>query len=136
MLVADASAVVELLLGRPAARRIERHVLGHRYALHAPHLLDLEVLNAVRRVVAAGETSVVRATEAIGDLIDLPLERYPHDHLIERIWSLRENLSAYDAAYLALTESLAEDGAVLLTSDARFARAARAHSGVEVLLED
>ncbi len=134
MLVVDASAVAELLLGRPAAEQIERQFEAHDYALHAPHLLDVEVLSALRHVVAAGEASPARADEAIADLLDLPVERYPHDIFVRRIWEMRDNLSAYDATYLALAETVAERGAPLLTADGRFARAARAHSSVDVLL--
>lgn len=134
MLVVDASAVAELLLARPAAERIEGHMAAHDYALHAPHLLDLEVLSTLRRVVASGDASVDRAGEAVVDLLDLPVARYAHDILAHRVWSLRDNFSAYDAAYLALAEGLAEDGVALLTGDARFARAAREHSDTEVLL--
>jgi predicted nucleic acid-binding protein len=133
MLVVDASAVAELLLGRPAAKRIARHIAEHDFALHAPHLLDVEVLSALRRLVAAGETCALRAGEAVTDLLDLPIERYPHDVLVPRAWELRDNFSAYDATYLALAETLADGGAPLLTSDARLARAARAHTDVQVL---
>lgn len=133
-LVVDASAIVELLLVRPAARRVERHVVHHGYDLHAPHLLDVEVLSALRRVVLAGEASLDRADEAVADLLDLDIERYPHDVLARRIWGLRDNVSAYDAAYVALAEAFADTGAPLLTADARLARAARAHSTIEVLL--
>jgi predicted nucleic acid-binding protein len=135
-LVIDSSAVVELLLATPAGERVELHVTEHDYDVRAPHLLDVEVLSALRRVVAAGEASSQRGAEAISDLDDLPIERYPHGALAMRIWSLKENFTAYDATYLALAETVAEDGAALLTSDARFARAAGAHSEVEVLLED
>jgi predicted nucleic acid-binding protein len=133
MLVVDASAIAELLLGRPAAERIALHIAAHDYALHAPHLLDVEVLSALRRLVAAGEASAARAGGAVEDLLDLPLERYPHDVLVPRAWELRENFSPYDATYVALAEMLTEAGAPLLTSDERLARAVRAHSGVEVL---
>lgn len=136
MLVVDASVVAELLLARPAADRIERHIAGHGYELHAPHLLDIEVLSALRRLVASGAASAARAGEAVSDLLDLPLERYPHDILAPRIWALRDNFSAYDAAYLALAEILTKGGAPLLTADAGLARGARAHSTVEVLLVD
>jgi predicted nucleic acid-binding protein len=101
--------------------------------LHAPHLLDVEVLSVLRRVVANGDAVPARAEEAIADLLDLRVERYPHDALAPRMWQLRGNFSAYDASYLALAESLSEDGAALLTADQRFARAARARGRVDVL---
>ena len=134
MLVVDASAIAELLLVRPAAADVERHMAAHQYALHAPHLLDVEVLSALRRVVAAGDASPQRAGEAIRNLLDLRVERYPHDILVDRIWELRGNFSSYDAAYLALAEALTETGAPLLTADVRLARAAQAHTGVDVLV--
>ena len=133
MLVVDASAVAELLLRRPVAERIERHIAEHDHALHAPHLLDVEVLSALRRLVAAGDASATRAEAAVADLLDLPLARYPHHVLATRVWALRENFSAYDATYVALAEALTENGAPLLTADARLARAARAHTQVDVL---
>ena len=134
MLVIDASAVAELLLGRPAAADVERHIAAQDFALHAPQLLDIEVLSALRRVVASGESSPDRAAEAVHDLLDLPIERYAHEILVPRVWELRENFSAYDGAYLALAEALVENGAPLLTCDRRFARAVEVHGGVEVLL--
>jgi predicted nucleic acid-binding protein len=131
MLVADASAVFSLLLGRPHAGVIAAHIADHGYPLHAPHLFDLELLNALRRVVSSGEASVARAGEVVDDLLDLDVERHPHDVLVRRVWDLRDNFSAYDAAYLALAEA---QGATLLTTDGRFARAARTHSNIEVML--
>jgi predicted nucleic acid-binding protein len=133
MLVVDASAVAELLLRRPASERIERHIAEHDSSLHAPHLLDVEVLSALRRLVASGDASATRAGAAVADLLDLPLARYPHYVLAPRTWALRDNFSAYDATYLALAESLTDDGAPLLTADARLARAARAYTEVKVL---
>ena len=133
MLVVDASAVVELLLGRPAARRIAGLVADHRYDLHAPQLLDVEVVSALRRVLASGDTTEQRAGEAVIDFLDLPIDRYSHAVLVPRIWQLRENFGACDATYLALAEALSEDGAQLLTCDARFARGVRTHSAVAVL---
>lgn len=134
MLVIDASAVADLLLARPNAEPIQGHIRSHDYALHAPHLLDVEVLSALRRVVATGQASVARAGQAVEDLLDLPLERYSHEVLAVKVWELRDNFSAYDATYLALAEALETGGAPLLTADVRFARAARTHSFVEVLL--
>ena len=134
MLVVDASATAELLLGRPPASAVAAHVTAHGFDLHAPHLLDVEVLSVVRRLVAAREASVARGEEAIDDLLALPLERHPHDVLIRRAWEHRENFSAYDATYLALAEALADDPPSILTADGRFARAARGHTAVPVIL--
>jgi predicted nucleic acid-binding protein len=136
MLVVDASAVTELLLGRPAARAVEEQLRGHDFDLHAPHLLDVEVLSALRRIVAAGDASPDRAGDAVVDLLDLPLERYPHDGLAPRIWALRANFSAYDAAYVALAEAITDGGAPLLTADARLARAAGDHTELRVWLAE
>jgi predicted nucleic acid-binding protein len=134
MLVIDASAVAELLLGRPAGQSVAEHVRAHDFDLHAPQLLDVEVLSALRHAVAAGHASAERAGEAVTDLVDLPLQRYGHDALVPRVWALRQNFSAYDATYVALAEVIAEDGAPLVTADDRLARAARAHTDVRVML--
>jgi predicted nucleic acid-binding protein len=134
MLVVDASAVAELLLARPAGDAVARALRDHDFDLHAPHLLDVELLSVLRRVVAAGDATAERAGEAVADLLDLPIERYGHHILAPRIWELRENFSAYDATYVALAESVADDGASLVTADARMARAASAHTSVDVIL--
>jgi predicted nucleic acid-binding protein len=123
MLVVDASALTELVLARPAGEVVGEHLAGHGFALHAPHLLDVEVLSALRRLVSSGEATADRAGEAIADLLDLPIERYPHDILVPRAWQLRENFSAYDASYIALAEGIADEPVPLLTADARLARA-------------
>ena len=136
MLVVDASALTELLLGRPAGDVVGEHFAGHRFALHAPHVVDVEVLSALRRLVASGEATAERAGEAIADLLDLPIERYPHDILSPRIWQLRENFSAYDASYVALAEGVADEPVPLLTADARLARAVADHADLPVLLAD
>ncbi|MEA2470480.1 MAG: hypothetical protein QOE38_1479 [Thermoleophilaceae bacterium] len=132
MVVIDASAVAEILLDRPVAKLIDPHLTEN--AMHAPHLLDLEVLNALRRLVAAGDVTVGRADAAVSDLLTLPVARYPHAILGHRVWELRHNFTAYDAAYLALAEMLTDEGVPLLTTDARFAQAARTHTDVAVLL--
>ena len=130
MLVVDASAVVEFSLGRRAGESVIRH--GNE--LHAPHLVDIEVLSTLRRLAVTGVTSPARASMAVTDFLELALKRYPHALLGPRIWELRHNFSAYDATYVALAEALSDDGVPLLTADARFARAARKHTDVEVLL--
>ena len=134
MVVVDASALTELILGRPVGTVVGEHLLDHRFAMHAPHLVDVEVLSALRRLVASGETTVERAGTAITDLEDLPIERYPHDVLVPRIWQLRENFSAYGASYVALAEGMADDPVPLLTADGKLARAVDALGGVPVLL--
>lgn len=114
MIVIDASAVLELLLNTPAAPRVAERVFAPAETLHAPHLIDLEVAQVLRRYVAAGELEPLRGAEALDDLADLPLLRYPHDIFLSRIWELRHNATAYDAAYIALAEAL---DAPLLTCD-------------------
>jgi predicted nucleic acid-binding protein len=133
MLVIDASAATELLLARPVAEAVADHISDHGLNLHAPHLIDVQIVSAVRRLVASGDAPRERGEEAIADLLDLPMARYPHDILLPRIWELRKNFSAYDAAYLALAEALSDEGVPLLTTDARLARAVRAHTEIEVL---
>ena len=133
MLIVDASAAAELLLGRPAGASVARHLGEHSFDLHAPHLLDLEVLSVLRRLVGARAMTLARAEDAIDDLLDLPIERYAQHELIPRVWSC-VNFSPYVAAYVALAEVISDDGAALLTTDARLARAVGAHTGVRVVL--
>lgn len=130
MIVVDASAVLEVLLQTPAASAIEAVLFAPRQTLHAPHLLDVEIAQVVRRYTAAGEIDAARGRSALADLVDLPLQRYPHDFLLPRIWDLRNNLSAYDATYVALAEAL---GASLLTRDRRLAAAAGHRARIEVI---
>ncbi len=122
MIVVDASAMLEVLLGTQTGARVEDRLLSRRESLHAPHLLDVEVAQVLRRYAAAGELSDERGLEALMDLVDFPVHRYPHDVLLPRIWELRHNVTAYDAAYLALAETLA---APLVTCDARLGTAPR-----------
>lgn len=116
MIVVDASVVVEVLLSSSAGRRIAERLLDPSQSLAAPHLLDVEVLQALRRYARAGDLDAGRASHALDDLAALPILRFPHEPLTARIWALRDDLSAYDAAYVALAEALE---ARLLTRDAR-----------------
>lgn len=129
MIVLDASAAVELLLATPVGLRV-----GHRIAggdtLHAPHVIDLEVLQVLRRYSALSLVTSSEAETALEDLRALGIQRYPHDVLTHRIWKLRANVTAYDAAYLALAEGLS---APLLTCDAKLARTPGTTATVEVL---
>ena len=130
MIVLDASAVIESLLRTPAARAVERRLFDPSETLHAPHLLDVEVTQVVRRYAANGELDAERGRSAIADLVDFPLRRYPHDFLLARVWDLRNNLTAYDAIYVALAEAL---DAPLLTRDKRLAASSGHHARIELV---
>lgn len=123
MIILDASSAVELLLRTPAGQSIERRIYSRGESLHAPHLIDLEVTQVLRRQVREGRVSPHRANEAVHDLIQLRLRRYPHTALLPSIWKYRHTLSACDAAYVVLAETL---GSTLITRDARLA-SARGH---------
>ena len=130
MIVVDASAMIEVLLRTPAAAAVDARLFEPGETLHAPHLLDVEVAQVVRRYVANGDVDADRGREALDDLAALRLRRYPHDLLLPRIWALRHNLTAYDAAYVALAEALE---APLLTRDRRLAAAAGVSARIELI---
>lgn len=130
MIVVDASAVLELLLDTRAAHRVAARLGTPAEALHAPHLLDVEVAQAVRRYVAAGEIDAAKGRRAIGDLLDLPVVRHPHTVLLARAWELRRSITACDAMYVALAEAL---DAPLLTRDQRLARSHGHRARIEVV---
>ena len=119
MLVVDTSAVVAALVGRPPDRRLADR-LGTDGDLHAPHLLDVELLHALRRLVRRGELTQERAADARADFAELAVVRYGHEPLADRTWELREGMTAYDATFVALAETLAVP---LVTCDARLANA-------------
>jgi len=98
--------------------------------LHAPHLLDVEVAQVLRRYTRTGELDADRGLQALEDLVDFPLTRYPHDLFLLRIWELRHNVTAYDAAYIALVEAL---GAPLMTRDAALASAPGNRARIELI---
>lgn len=130
MIVLDASAALALLLGSEGAEQVAARVLDPAESLHAPHLLDLEVAQVVRRYWRAGDISPARGAQVLEDLLDLPVRRYPHQPFVTRIWALRANATAYDAAYLALAEALRSP---LLTRDARLATVPGIRARVEVV---
>jgi len=129
VIVVDASAILEILLNTRAAGRVANRLFAAGETLHAPHVLDLEVAQVLRRYAAAGSLTATRGSEALADFADLPLDRYAHHLFLDRIWELRHNLTAYDAAYVALAEALS---APLVTRDAALARAAH-RARIEVL---
>lgn len=130
MIVLDASALIEWLLQTPAGIRVEERIFSAAADLHAPHLLDIEVAQVLRRYVSAGTITASRGQDALQDVLDLPLTRYPHDLFLWRIWELRNNLTAYDAVYVALAETL---GAALVTCDSKMASATGHHARIEVV---
>jgi predicted nucleic acid-binding protein len=130
LIVLDASAVVAVLLDPGSgAERIRERIESPGESLHVPHVMDLEVLHALRRQALRGALSPRRSAEALEDLANIIFVRYPHTSLIRRIWELRENVTAYDAAYVALAEAL---DAPLVTMDARLAQAPSHNAAVEL----
>jgi predicted nucleic acid-binding protein len=130
VIVVDASAITELLLQTELGTRVERRLYESDEDLHAPHLIDVEVLSALRRLVRTGEVRPERAEAAIEDLASLRLSRHAHLDLATRVWELRQNFTAYDALYLALAESL---NAAVVTCDRPFGTAPGHSVEIEVI---
>jgi predicted nucleic acid-binding protein len=130
VIVLDASAVVPLLLDPAGTTERLQDRLRRESALHAPHLIDVEVVHTLRRLILGGGLNAARARRAVRRLAVLPLVRWPHDRLVGRALALRDQLTAYDATYVALAEGL---GATLLTRDARMARAGGHRARIEVV---
>lgn len=120
MIVLEASAILELLLGTERGRSVASRIAEPALGLHAPHLADVEVAQALRRYVREGEIDAPQAAGALDDLRSLDMERHGHEALLPRVWALRNNLTAYDAVYIALAEAL---DTTVLTCDAKLARA-------------
>lgn len=118
MIVPDASVVVTALVDDGGAGALAREVLDADHDWHAPHLIDIEVVSALRGHVLGGHLSAAWAQDALEDFTDLAPVRYPHHALLPRVWDLHDNVTSYDACYLALAELL---DAVLVTTDARLA---------------
>ena len=130
MIVVDASALIDVLLNTSAGGRVAGRLFDASETLHAPHLIDVEIAQVLRRHLRTGDLDPSRGAAAIEDLMAFPITRYPHSSLLPRIWELRNNVTAYDAAYIALAEVLA---APLLTRDARLARAAGHGARIELV---
>ena len=130
MIVLDASVLVPAIADDAAAGAVARARLRADPDLHVPHLADLEVLSVLRRLQREGGIGGARAAHALSDLEDLPLVRCPHWPLAARIWELRENLTPYDACYIALAEAL---GCTLVTGDKKISRVSAIHCQVEIL---
>ena len=130
MIVVDASALLEFLLQTPLGARVEARLFRDEDELHAPHLVDVELVQGLRRLVRSGEVSSVRADEAIADLIDLDLHRHAHVDLLGRAWRLRDNITAYDAMYVTLAEAIE---ATIVTCDSPLAKAPGHRARIEVI---
>jgi predicted nucleic acid-binding protein len=133
VIVIDASAAIEWVLQTAKGAQIEVRIFrkpGESPRLHAPHLLDVEVAQVLRRHVVKGLVSAARGQAALEDFLQIPLQRYPHDVLLPRVWELRKNLTAYDAVYVALAEAL---DMPLLTCDANIAVAPGHRARVDVI---
>ena len=129
MIVLDASAVVELLLGTNSGQQVAARIADPAEGLHVPHLVDVEVTQALRRYAREGELDGAAALTALNDFRGLDLTRHAHEPLLDRVWELRRNLTAYDAVYLALAEVL---DSRLVTCDAALARAPGVASRAEL----
>jgi predicted nucleic acid-binding protein len=128
VLVIDTSAVIAALVARPPNQALVAR-LRDDGDLHAPHLLDVELLHGLRRLVLAGRLSEERAADARGDFADLAIVRYAHAALADRTWELRKNLTVYDATFVALAEAL---GVPLVTCDVGMANAQGKRAMVEL----
>jgi predicted nucleic acid-binding protein len=118
------------LIGTFSGRLLARRLIDLEFVAHVPHLAIIETISVLRGLVRASKLSESRAEGALVDLVELPFIRHPHEPLLERIWQLRTNLTAYDAAYVALAETL---DATLLTCDRRLGGAALSSVTVEVV---
>ena len=130
MIVVDASALLEFLLQTPLGTRVEARLFRQADEFHAPHLVDVEVVQGLRRLVRTGEVSSGRAAEAIADLGELDLHRHAHVDLLDRAWRLRDNISAYDAVYIALAEAI---DAPIVTCDGPLAKAPGHRANIDVI---
>lgn len=123
MIVLDASVVVELLTNGPLADPVRHALAGRSDSFIAPHLLDVEVVSAIRNLVSGQRIDSHRSEQFLTDLAMLPAQRFPHTPLLGRIWELRHNFTAYDASYIALAEAT---NSVLYTSDEKLSKGHRA----------
>jgi predicted nucleic acid-binding protein len=130
MIVVDPSALLEFLLQTSLGARVEARLFRDEDELHAPHLLDVEIVQGLRRLVRTGEVSSGRADDAVADLTDLDLHRHAHLDLLGRAWRLRDNISAYDAMYVALAEAIE---APIVTCDGPLAKAPGHRARIEVI---
>lgn len=129
MIVVDASALIEVLLRSSTGAKIWRRLSAAEETLHAPHLIDVETAQVMRRYVQQGELTAERGRAIVQLLPQIPVRRYSHVPLLPRMWALRSNATAYDAAYLSLAEVLE---ATLVTCDSAMQSVPGVTAAVEV----
>ena len=129
MIVVDASAIAEVLLQTPSAAAVESRIFAGD-SLHTPFLIEVEIAQTLRRYALAGAMSERRGAQALQIFVAMPIERHEHEPLLDRIWRLRNNFSAYDAAYVTLAEILQ---APLITRDSRLARSTGSRAAIELI---
>jgi len=130
LIVLDASAMLEALLPTASAAALQTRLFEPGETWHAPHLLDIELAQVIRRHSLDRNISAKQAAAAFANYADLTIQRHRHTPLLQRVWALRNNLTAYDAVYVALAEALS---ATLLTRDKRLANAAGHQARVELV---
>jgi predicted nucleic acid-binding protein len=130
LIVVDASAALELLLRTEKGIKVQERVLDSAESLHAPHLIDIEVTQTLRRLVILKEITAVRGKQALEDHLAVNFKRAEHKDLLERVWSLRDSITAYDAAYVVLAEIL---DSPLITCDAKLARSHGHKARIELI---
>jgi predicted nucleic acid-binding protein len=130
VIIMDASALIELLTRSDRGRRVEARALRPTESIHAPALIDVEVAQVLRRYAASDQVPEHWARAALDLVVAFPMTRYLHEPLMRRVWELKENATAYDAAYIALAEALR---APLVTCDAKLSRIPGSVAAVEVI---
>ena len=128
-MVLDASGAVEFVLNTAAGKRLAARLADEFAVVHVPHLIDLEIAQVLRRYVRDGTLTEPMAMTALDRWRELDAERYAHEPFLDRIWHLRDNLTAYDAVYVALAEALSM---VLVTGDRKLAGAPGLHAVIEL----
>ena len=129
-MVLDASGVVELLLNTASGRRLSARLLAETEGVHVPHLIDAEIAQVLHRFVLRELLDARSGAAALRRWQDFDVDRYPHEPLLNRVWELRANVTAYDATYLALAEALSM---VFVTGDRRLARVPGARTAIELV---
>lgn len=130
MIVVDASALLEFLLQTSLGSLVEARLFHDADELHAPHLVDVEIAQGLRRLVRTGDVSADRAAEALADLAGLDLHRHAHLDFLTRAWKLRANITACDAMYVTLAEAL---DAPVVTCDEPLSKAPGHRARIELI---